>query len=356
MAASLKRTKPRSPQRLVLFVGAGASRACGYALNSEVLPEIYERLASDEFGDEHVDEWRGPLLRFLDHLMPGGRKAGLLMITEVLSVIDHCLASGEDLLPNSSLKSLTLIQARWLLERAMAIVIRDRLHKQELRPKKIVEWIAKHQRRGTEVSVLSTNYDSSLDCALFRWRLDDWNSDYADTDFGFTWRDPDDGKLVHPSANPRIRLLKLHGSLNWLLCHRCGHIYVNFSGSIVQLADCEGVYSRCECGYEPLRAVLVAPSLVRQYRERNLLSVWRSATEALRLADRWVFAGYSLPAEDVGIRALLMRAAFCRDETARVDVVNLGDEPLKRYRQLFPKCRYTADGLKSFVDGESDWM
>jgi NAD-dependent SIR2 family protein deacetylase len=94
-------------------------------------------------------------------------------------------------------------------------------------PRYLLAWIRRTEREGGEVTIISTNYDFSLDRYLFD-DMDDWNTDYLKTDFGFTWRNPDDGALVHPSSKPILRLYKLRGSLNWLGCIRCGNIYLNF--------------------------------------------------------------------------------------------------------------------------------
>jgi NAD-dependent SIR2 family protein deacetylase len=346
-----KRRKKRI-KRQILFVGAGASRACGYPLTSEILPEIKRRLSTNTFDDEHIEKHEGGLRRLLRRLVPGSDKKQQPLITDVLSILDHCLESGEELF-SASPKTLDLRDARWLLERAMARSIKY-IHKREVVPREIVNWIRKSEAKGNEVTVISTNYDFSLDRALFD-DLDDWSKDYLKMDFGFTWRDPENGALVHPAQKAKLRLYKLHGSLNWLGCHRCGNTYVNFARTLVTLADGNGKYSQCECGYKPLRAVLVAPSFVRRYQDRNLLSVWRSATEALRLADEWIFIGYSLPSEDVAIRALLLRSTFARGDKPVVRAVSASNDSLLRYRQMFPGCHYTGDGLRRFLDGTCSW-
>jgi NAD-dependent SIR2 family protein deacetylase len=340
-------------RRVLLFVGAGASRACGYPLTSDILPEILRRLKERQFNDRHIKAHAGALQKMLSRLVPMRGHGRVPQITEILSVIDYCLESGEEFF-SASPRTLKLMDARWLLERATCGVIR-KIYPREAVPREIADWAAALRRKGTDVTIVSTNYDFSLDRVLFEG-LDDWNVDYLKTDFGFTWRDPDNGELVHPAANAKLRLYKLHGSLNWLGCSRCGNIYVNFARTVVDLADGTDDWSTCHCLFKPLRAVLVAPSFVRRYRDRNLLSIWRSAWEALRLADEIVFAGYSLPPEDVGIRALLMRAMFARTKLPAVRVVSHGDDALPRYRQLFPDCRYTGDGLRRFLDDDCCWQ
>jgi NAD-dependent SIR2 family protein deacetylase len=345
----------KSRESVVLFVGAGASRACGYPTNDEILPEILRRLRENAFHDEHIDPRRAELRRFLSRLLPPPSSGTPLpQITEVLSILDHCIENGEELFA-SGRKELKLADARWLLDRAVGRVIKCiHLKGRDVKPSAILDWIKATRRRGADVSVISTNYDFSLDGELFD-DLDDWSTDYAKTDFGFTWRDPDDGELVHPSSNPKMRLYKLHGSLNWLNCPLCGNTYVNFMRTLVTLADSDGEWSTCHCGFGPLRAVLVAPSFVRRYRDRNILSIWRSASELLREADRWVMVGYSFPPEDIALRTLFLRTHLSRRRTPQIQVVSHGDSALCRYRQLFPHCEYTGDGLKAFLDGTAEW-
>ncbi len=339
--------------RLVLFVGAGASRACGYPLTGDILPAILKQVRAGTFNDEHLQANSSALKKSLKKLLPSGNPNHLPQITEILSIIDYCLESGEELLPHSA-GTLELGELRWLLERAICRVIR-KVEKRTVVPREIANWANEHHRRNGHLTIISTNYDFSLDRVLFEG-IKPWNENYDKTDFGFTWRDPDDGQLVHPARDAILRLYKLHGSLNWLACHRCGNIYVNFLRTVVDLSDSDGQWGTCHCGFKPLRAVLVAPSLVRRYRDRNLLSVWRSAWESLRLADEVVFVGYSLPTEDVGIRALLLRAMLARRTQPNVRVVSSSLDALPRYRQLFKNCRFTDDGLRSFLDGNCKWQ
>jgi NAD-dependent SIR2 family protein deacetylase len=342
-------------EQVVLFVGAGVSRACGYPTNNEILPEILRRLRQNDFEDEHIDPRRLELQRFLGRLLPP-RRSGIPLpeITEVLSILDHCIENGEELFSVGK-NSLKLADTRWLLDRAVSRVIKC-IHQKgrDTKPADILDWIHKMRRGGADVSVVSTNYDFSLDRVLFD-DLGDWSTEYARTDFGFTWRDPDNGDLVHPSSKPKMRLYKLHGSLNWLNCPRCGNTYVNFMRTLVTLADSEGEWSTCHCGFGPLRAVLVAPSFVRRYRDRNILSIWRSASEILRVADRWVLAGYSFPPEDIALRTLFLRARLSCRSMPKIQVVNVGDGVKSRYRQQFAGCEYSGDGMKAFLDGKAKW-
>ena len=108
----------------------------------------------------------------------------------------------------------------------------------------------------------------------------------------------------------RLGWYKLHGSFNWLRCDLCGQIYINTSESIVEysLLVKKSFDTVCHCGRFPLQPMLVSPSFVRDVRDSNLLEIWRHSLEALRIANEWIFVGYSFPEEDYMIRAMLLRA------------------------------------------------
>jgi hypothetical protein len=115
-------------------------------------------------------------------------------------------------------------------------------------------------------------------------------------------------------------------------------------------------YNSCDCGHHVLSMSLVAPSMVRDIRNVDLLQTWQNALEWLRLAKRWYIIGYSFPPEDLAIRSMFMRAYQGRldssDKPPEVTVVQYGrDAALEsRYRTLFPDCKWIGGGLAEFVE------
>jgi hypothetical protein len=83
-------------RRDVLFVGAGLSAAFGYALTSEILPEIMKRLRARELFDRTFDNEAADLRFEIEGLlrvfMPGllaDDTGEMPAITDVLSLLDH---------------------------------------------------------------------------------------------------------------------------------------------------------------------------------------------------------------------------------------------------------------------------
>lgn len=155
----------------------------------------------------------------------------------------------------------------------------------------------------------------------------------------------------------RPPVYKIHGSLSWLACPRCGRLYVNEEEAIAHLTlfrHPPSTNGACDCGAW-LNPLLVAPSYVKDYRNRHVRNVWDRALDALVAADRWTFAGYSLPADDIHIRALLRRALAMRADSGRgapnvgvclpwkdVDGEREVPDELARYQALFGDVRFVG--------------
>jgi hypothetical protein len=100
-------------------------------------------------------------------------------------------------------------------------------------------------------------------------------------------------------------------------------------------------------------SVLVAPSLVRDIRDPNLLQIWKASLEAIRTADKLIFIGYSLPAEDLAIKSIIIRGLNGRsNKKLEVDVVQLGTASRPNYENIFgKKINFHSKGLEAYLDG-----
>jgi hypothetical protein len=366
-------------QRTVLFLGAGASRALGYPVTSEILPRIVSKLK---------DRTLFPTLNVIYPLVgdPGPvNSAGFLpdamavfeteltslfpgillesnppQITEVLSLLDHLIVTGTSAMPRFPRERLTRLRA--LLERAVATVVTEPDDKRDPVYHSLVDrfvgWIAASAAAGGPpqhvITVITTNYDLAIEKPLTA------AVPATAIDYGFSWRDPfaleetEEGIRLRP-ADARIAFFKLHGSINWLRCPLCEHVYLNGHGPIFHQAFASRMREEntCTCYHWPLGTLLVAPSMIRDIRDPNLLSIWQSALEAMRRADRWVVVGYSLPPEDLAIRSLFLRASRARTAPPVVEIYEHGIKPEveSRYRLLIPAVMYNGGGFEAFIGG-----
>lgn len=146
---------------------------------------------------------------------------------------------------------------------------------------------------------ITFNYDVALDVAL---HLNQVPIDYC---------------LERGPVPGYVPLLKLHGSINWGACSKCGAIVpvrvseMEFS----HLSSADRVYynfeehlrrkAHCDAAALADQPVLVPPTWNKsQYRNRGLASVWQQAAAALAEAENLFVIGYSLPESDTFFRYL----------------------------------------------------
>ncbi len=357
--------------RTALFTGAGASQPFGFPLTREILPKIRDEINSGELFAELDDEdaRRERLDRGLRSLLPGySDTIQLPLITDVLSLVDYSLLT--DSTPSPRVEQRDLVDLRFLLEAAIFDALWWPWDTDQPSPpllRRFAEWIdTRSHDVDNAISIVSTNYDIAIEDELFdicRRRpgeagVDDENALIAgEFDFGFAWRDPDEDRIMARPANPRISVLKLHGSLNWLRCEACDQVYLNPYGIIAgrALNRRANDWNTCHCGHAKLRMMVVAPSLVRDIRNVTLLEVWKAALEQLRRAEDWIVIGYSFPPEDIAVRSLFLRAYKARSSTPRIRIVlaNLTkserDATEARFRLFFPECTFEYGGAEAFI-------
>ena len=144
------------------------------------------------------------------------------------------------------------------------------------------------KRRKRQDTVITFNYDLILDRALRKVGM------------GVDYRLPN---AKSSSAGPAVALIKLHGSINWAICRKCGNVQMTDTDeSWTTTRSC----SKCQQVAVPL---LIPPSWNKassnSFSTDALFSLWNAAAEALRTATRICVIGYSIPETDAFFRYLL---------------------------------------------------
>lgn len=361
-------------KKSVIFTGAGMSASFGYPLTRDLLPLMVKGLNDGTlFKDlpetKTIKELYRTLLRhLLISLSPGiaylfdkkyslqELKQQLPIVTDLLSQLEYQIASGHTLHDwNFEIKH-RLLQPRKLTDRwqlsnlktlfdwgIIEVIESTKSGSTSTEIDKFMQWV-KRQNKGTKqfVSMISTNYD-----VAFEWELLEYGQALVadqEIDYGVSWRDPvlDQSEVYKRPVKPSLRILKLHGSTDWLKCRRCGFLYINPTVEIYTLSQSlkKNKDNSCHCGYWPLEPVLVTMSYVREMEEPNLMEIWRNSFEELRTADEWIIVGYSLPPEDFDIRSLFLRAMLSNDKDLRIKVIQLDCNSQDRYDRFFGKNNY----------------
>jgi hypothetical protein len=351
-------------KNIVYFLGAGCSYNFGYPLTGQIMPDILKNLYNNDLfqlGDRKtIAEKRheNELKRFIEFLYPGLKELNLKermklapSITEILSLVDHLCFYN--IPPHPRLSEEKLFHFRYLLNRAVAELLMDyqnmpyKFKEKKMLKKFMGPIVAKE--KTLNISIITTNYDLSIDPQFEKAIANN------KVDYGIPYRGMNkQGRIIQQPTNPLFRYYKLHGSLNWLKCELCGQYYIHKNGTIAHQAFREEIDgdNTCACNdYLKLKTVLVAPSLVRDIRDPNLLQIWKAAIEAIRTADRLTFIGYSLPPEDLAIKSVIMRGLNGRTKKRLdVEVVQKGVETKQNYTNLFGnRITYYDEGLPQYL-------
>lgn len=225
-----------------------------------------------------------------------------------------------------------------------------------------------HQYRNTDpVSALSTNWDILLDNSL-KYVIDSEFALQGVVDYCChisSYKPHDEsvkpGLEMLGNGGFNTKLIKLHGSLNWLQCPRCLRMYVDFDNKIAISQYVEKLKCRhCNHNFGSFDSHILLPNLIMPTYLKDLSNpqykiIWQNAGIELSEAIKIVFIGYSLPYADFELRQLLSRMIR---KDADIEVITFGDpdsEDVKqlkyRYKIFFGSrnIRFEYEGAKAYV-------
>lgn len=201
-------------------------------------------------------------------------------------------------------------------------------------------------------SLISLNWDILLDKRLFEAVKGKGVIDYCCHCVGV------EGRPIIPSLVAReqglfaIKLLKMHGSLNWVTCPKCQRLFVNKNKKEAIEAFEKRVGCRfCKKGIK-LNPALLLPSFQKDLAKFHFEHIWNQAGIELSEATKIVFMGYSFPLADFDFRGLITKHVG----KAEVEVVlkSSDGEPTNegtRYEDYFGnKCKAIHyDGVADYI-------
>lgn len=185
--------------------------------------------------------------------------------------------------------------------------------------------------------------------------------------------EPSGIKLAPATSTIPVRILKPHGSANWLYCDACRQVFwfpatmtLRIAAQLFRRTDWDVVqnftkkrypywhrkYNCPACGASALGTRFATFSFRKALDFPMHESSWRSAEHLLQAARTWVFIGYSLPAADYEFKHLLKRVQLSRREEPAIVVITGGrraNETVLNYQKFFgPQIK--ANNV-SFKDG-----
>jgi hypothetical protein len=382
---------PSFPDKVVYILGAGFSMPAGAPNQAQVLRDIFE-IQTD---NTEILRRRESLRQFVE----GDLNISIAQIAEVVlediyTPIDRCIADGTYLKSKSAASLATIREdLEYLISTAIASKIALRLsevHGASEYVDRFAKYVVKKAAKRAELaagavnagsakkydplSIISLNWDILLDNAVHTALLADCSlaGDYdafgvVDYCCYVSSVDGGDGR-IRPGLwslgcrGYNVKLLKLHGSMNWLQCPNCQRLFIQFGNKENMLARIGSTACRhCHAFGQTilLTGSLVMPTFLKDLSNFQIKLVWQNAGVELMEAKKLVFIGYSLPAADFEFRQLLSRMVH---KDAKIEVVLYRDdtdasisrslEEKKRYIHFFGKrqINFHWTGVEAYID------
>ncbi len=324
--------------KVVYILGAGFSRPAGVPTQLELTKELFNEQYT-EFKDarqelEKLTCKQKKLIEFLKSEFGLDQTSNItLSLEDLYTPLDRCIQE------NSNYRTYLPEELQDLRKTLDSILILALKNKSSLQNETRFEYIktfAKHlislseqrvkNKRLDPVSVITTNWDILLDNAIHE-ALDPEKGviDYM-CYVSSLKRDPSiiPGLKALEQNKFIVKLLKLHGSINWLHCSKCQRVFIDFYRKVTDY----GLFNKRECKYcmieqdhssnPKLKTMLSMPTFLKDLNNFQSKLIWRNASLEIAEADKIVFIGYSFPLADFELRQLLFRHMR---KTAKIEVV-----------------------------------
>lgn len=327
-------------EKTIYILGAGFSAAAGVPTQGALLGKVLE--GRDE----------NSLIDFIKCVFGlNAEHAGSLALEDVYTAIHKAVSRNQAIkgYDTASLKDLEKTLTRKISE-AINIDVRRDLDETGY----LAQFISHLQRsaRTNTCAVISLNWDILLDRRLGEKSEAEerTNIDYGThcTGIGSGDNRIKPALLAKKDREHVVPLLKLHGSLNWLLCPQCERLYVNWNRKIaLENHNCRACSERIT-----LQPSIILPTFQKTLDTFHYHHIWNQAGIELSEASKLVFIGYSFPLADFDFRALITRRL---PTSSQVQVVlSSSDESNgtgKRYRDYFgpERCSISYNGVESYV-------
>lgn len=352
--------------KTVYVLGAGFAAPAGLPVQAAILDRIRAFLlrpdpaplsAEDEFGRA-----RASLTEFLQRAFPSQTAPPL---EDIFTLLDHSISRREH---TAGEPWVNLELLRRHLNLAILFIINEALRTAPRHALTFYRSLAAHfldlrldaRQPGDPFSFILLNWDNLIDTSIFWCVAQARAVRRADIDYCCYTTALHDSPHI-PSLTQRahnlfnVKLVKLHGSANWLFCPNCNRMYTGL-GSATEFHHRYVVTQYCpSCAAQrgisldsfggiPLAPFLITPTYLKVFDNPHIQMAWHNAQVELSEAANIVFVGYSLPEADYHFRTLLRRSI--RQDTSITAVLNDTSSPPRncpvRARAAYAVERYRA--------------
>lgn len=361
--------------KTVFLLGAGFSVEAGAPVQAKLMEHAF-RLHFDNpsnFNTKHFTEFQNFLSDQLNIIESNFSEVEL---EDIFTPIDRCLSENSQFRGIGVDRMLRVREAVfYVVGRTIQLVLNESSESSKGYITNFAKYIAslssvrKQHNYNTPdpVSVISTNWDILLDNSIYHVINDSGHDAVVDYCCYISSKDEQD-ESIKPGLEKlglggfNVKLLKLHGSLNWLQCPRCMRLYAQFSKKIAinnfeppsSCRHCDTNFPE-EADNHKLVSNLIMPTFIKDLSNPQYKIIWQNAGIEISEAAKIVFIGYSLPSADFEMRQLLSRMTR---KSAKIEVVDYcsiesDKHSIKKHWSRFfgdRELTFNFNGTKSYVE------
>lgn len=377
--------------KIVYILGAGFSMNAGAPGQAALIEEIYNLKTSyTKSSQSQVQKWVESFDKFLQHsLYIKKDEIKNYTLEDIFTPIDRSISESISFRQHTVRE---LVELRDIFNRLIILAVRSAIEHSG-KSQTSIEKFATHiltlskerlkDEKVDKVSIITTNWDIMLDNFAYNLMSKESRpkrlkfSGVVDYCCYISSLDKNDesikpGLYAIGKGRYNVKILKLHGSLNWMQCPRCQRLYVKFykkfnGGYIFDKKYCR----HCDMNFgvkseeaNQLVTNLIMPTFLKNLNNIQNKLIWQNAGIELSEADKIVFLGYSLPQADFEFKQMLSRmirkdaeieaVLVTRDNPAAYDV----KDPARyqtagyRYANFFSgrKVNISYDGVDDYIN------
>ncbi len=348
----------------VFVLGAGASQPDGVPLQRYMLPKILsgeiEEIAKSEIGNK--------VITFInDNFTYDTSLSQYPRLEAVFGFLDYFIQQNESL--NQKYPHSEIVTIREYLIKLIYYIVNFRTDKHSKYYHKFWQGIQKH---NSNVSIITLNYDTLLEQSfefLFKHfgyidyclPLMNYEKTVRLKPFNF-WINPREPVVVEENEQPvSIKIIKVHGSLNWKYCNCCNQLLLTPWDRMIDLKkgkflgytypDLKEYEYVCPLDGTDFQTLIMPPSFVKTLNHPIISQLLNEAAREIRNTKKIVFVGYSLSDADVHIKALFKKQL---QNDVEVYVINsrITDNLKRKYLSLNKKIKFIEKSFEDMVFDE----
>lgn len=315
----------------VILLGAGASKSEGDPIQKDLIRKFFEFVNNTRNNDlrefsnalHDINEYFSEFWGISFDNCPNS-SSEFPTFEECLGILDVARIRNETFRGFSRDR---LLKIRNSLIFLIAKILDEKLKRGGKHHRRLVERL-RRERLLLNTAFISLNYDILIDNALISL-YDSCHIDYA-IDLANYYEYSD---FERPIPEKSVQLLKMHGSLNWLLCPTCMQILRTPRKATKAFYLAEAC-QKCGSIMEP---IIIPPTFYKELSNFYIQEIMLKAITIFRNVRQIIFCGYSFSDADMHIKYLLKQAEQYRVHTPDIFICNGGsnDEEMLRYNRFF---------------------